>query len=322
MDTNKKVLLIGPGNMGLEYSKVLEGLDVSYDVLGRGKQSADHFYSVTGKSVIRKTVDEYFTQTSSKPTHAIIATDVLSLSKCVLDVMEYGVRNILIEKPAGLSALEISEVVKKAEETGSNVFVAYNRRFYAATERAREIIREDGGVSSFSFEFTEWPNTFLPMYEERQEILRSWFLCNSTHVVDLAFFLGGRPVTMAANVSGGLDWHPQSSIFAGTGVTDRNALFTYQANWEAPGRWGVEVLTKKHRLYFRPMEKLQIQELDSVKISMVELDDTDDVTYKPGLYKETQAFLHARCEDMKTIVEQLSDMELYHIIETGGTINE
>ena len=57
-------------------------------------------------------------------------------------------------------------------------------------------------------------------------------------------------------------------------------LFSYQANWNAPGRWGIEILTSQHRLYLRPMEKLQIQNTGSVDISEVEIDDQLDKEFK------------------------------------------
>ena len=52
----------------------------------------------------------------------------------------------------------------------------------------------------------------------------------------------------------------------------KGAMFSYFADWEAPGRWGLEVLTRKRRLIFRPMEQLQVMPLGSVKIDSVELE--------------------------------------------------
>ena len=38
-----KVLLIGPGNIGLDYFKVLENFNFEVDVIGRSKKSSDNF---------------------------------------------------------------------------------------------------------------------------------------------------------------------------------------------------------------------------------------------------------------------------------------
>jgi hypothetical protein len=80
-------------------------------------------------------------------------------------------------------------------------------------------------------------------------------------------------------------------VFCGAGVTDRGALFSYQANWQSAGRWSVELLTPRHRLHLRPLESLGVQEIGSLEIQPFPLDDQLDRDFKPGLYRQTQAFL-------------------------------
>lgn len=128
----------------------------------------------------------------------------------------------------------------------------------------------------------------------------------------MAFHLGGRPTRWSAYASGGLPWHPLASVFSGAGETDQGALFSYQANWEAPGRWGVEILTQQHRLIFRPMEKLQVQKIGSVAIEPVLLPHDLDERFKPGLYKQAQAFLGlAPADHLPTIDQQVEMLPVY-----------
>jgi hypothetical protein len=42
-------------------------------------------------------------------------------------------------------------------------------------------------------------------------------------------------------------------VFAGAGVADNDALFSYHANWAAPGRWCVEILTNLAPFYFKTL---------------------------------------------------------------------
>ena len=100
--------------------------------------------------------------------------------------------------------------------------------------------------------------------------------------IDLAFFLGGEPKELSCFTFDKLAWH-KPAVFTGAGITNTGALFSYQANWNAPGRWGIEILTSQHRLYLRPMEKLQIQNTGSVDISEVEIDDQLDKEFKPWI---------------------------------------
>ena len=63
--------------------------------------------------------------------------------------------------------------------------------------KAQEHIKRDGGVKSFNFDFTEWTNKVGKLVTNKK-VLKNWFLLNSTHVVDLAFYLGGVPKNMTS----------------------------------------------------------------------------------------------------------------------------
>ncbi|MBN2570162.1 MAG: Gfo/Idh/MocA family oxidoreductase [Deltaproteobacteria bacterium] len=288
--SGKKAVLFGAGNMGLEYSKILEHVGVDYSVVGRSVTGVERFNGLTGLRAVSGGFPGWERQRDSNVEYAIVAVSVEELSPMTMNLMDCGVRKILLEKPAGLNAGEIKQIRDKAEETGTKIIVGYNRRFYASVLKAQEIIRKEGGVQSFNFEFTEWVH--LIPEGIHNAVKRNWFLANSTHVIDMAFFLGGRPKEIKSFVSGGCDWHPAATVFSGAGISENGALFSYQANWFAPGRWGVEILTKDSRLIFRPLEKLQIQRNRSVAIDFVEIDDRLDRDFKPGLFRQTEFFLN------------------------------
>lgn len=314
MSNNLKILLIGAGYMGKEYGKVLNALDIPYSVVCRSDESASKFKEELGVMPISGGVEKALKQINDKPDKAIVAVNVEFLASTVISLLEFGIKEILVEKPAGLNKSEMMEVYEISKAMNAFVYVAYNRRFYASVEKALEIISEDGGVSSFNFEFTEW-GFKIEKTSHAPKVKEEWLLANSTHVIDLAFFLGGYPKKMCSYSMGKLDWHSRASKYAGAGVTDKGVLFSYQANWNAPGRWAVEVLTKKHRLYFRPMENLAIQKKGSVDIEDVELDDKLDIDFKPGLYKQVDAFLSNKNDKLVTIEEQIRHMDFYEKID-------
>lgn len=307
----KPIWLIGVGIMSLDYAKVLKGLNVEYLAIGRGEKSAKDFEEKTGHPVIKGGLETFLYTQPEIPDYAIISVGVEQLKNVTIAAIRYGVERILVEKPAGLNAADIKEVRDAAKEKKAKVFVAYNRRFYASVLKAKEIIAEDGGVTSFNFEFTEWSHTIEPL-QKATGVKENWFLGNSSHVVDMAFFMGGKPSKITCYTGGGLSWHPAASIFAGAGIARNGALFSYQANWAAPGRWGVEILTKKHRLIFRPLEKLQIQNIGSVAVEFVPLEDRLDTEYKPGLYKQVELFLKGKTREFCTIDEQFKKMKIYN----------
>jgi len=226
-------------------------------------------------------------------------------------LLTYGVKRILVEKPAGLTLDEIQELSEAATQCNAEIYVAYNRRFFSAVTMAQKIIKKDGGVESFNFEITEWGHE-IEKISKGKGVKENWFLGNTTHVVDLAFFLGGAPRDIKCFTASGTSWHKRSANFAGAGVSQKGALFAYHGNWNAPGRWSVEMLTRKHRLIFRPIEKLQIQKLGSVLIEEVEIDDTLDVRFKPGLYRQLESFFKGDVSQLCSIQTHAKNCEYYN----------
>lgn len=298
----KKIWLIGAGGIAEEYAKVLKALGKDFIAIGRGEKSASVFKEHVGETVITGGLTKFLSSSPTVADYAIIATPLCELASNTKELLKYGVKNVFCEKPGFLFPDELNDVVVMAKKKEANVFYAYNRRYFASVLKAQEIIAEDGGVKSFNFEFTEWGHV-IEKSGHSAEDLSNWFYANSSHVVDLAFFLGGTPTQMNCVTAGELTWH-KPAVFAGSGITDKGALFNYAANWAAPGRWGVEVLTSKHRLYLRPMEKLQIQEIGSVAINPVVIDDHLDVEFKPGFYLETKAFLEGDNSRLCSVEEQ------------------
>lgn len=320
MEMMKKIWLVGTGNIAIEYAKVLHDIGVEYIAIGRGKKSVDKFIYNTQHDAIEGGIENFLKLNPEIPSHAIITVNVENLSSTAVTLLQYGIKNILLEKPGVCDPSEIYELVQLTQQKNANVLLAYNRRFYASTLKAQEIIKEDGGVTSFVFEFTEWSHKISQMFDGSKRF-QYWFLGNSTHVVDLAFYLGGKPVELCTFTSGNLDWHPKGAVFSGAGKSDQGALFSYHANWESPGRWFVEICTLKHRLYFKPMETLQIQEIGSITVKPVDIQDTLDIKYKPGLFLQTKNFIESKYDHFCTIFDQKENIDKTYI-KISGYIQE
>lgn len=301
--------LVGAGPHAQAYAKVLKDLGTSFEAIGRGEASALAFEAATGQPARAGGLTKALAE-SNAPVQAIVSVSFEKLADVAIELLHAGTKRLLLEKPGGLSLAELSAVRKAAAKAGAEVLIAYNRRFYAATQKARELIQEDGGAVSCAFEFTEWAHTIVPLPVPPQ-VKESWLIANSSHVADLAFHLCGFPKDWKAFQGGSMDWHSSAARFAGAGITDRGVLFSYHADWEAPGRWALEVMTRKRRLIFKPMEQLQVTELASVKVEPVEIDDALDKAFKPGLYAETQAFLDHDDAFFCTIDEQLAHGAIY-----------
>lgn len=305
----EKLLLVGAGNMAKQYAPILEALHVDYDVVCQSEQTASDFVEKAGHACISGGLETLLKKSTLPYNKAIIAVGVEYLYGACVALMEHGTKSILVEKPGGLNSVEINKLGEAAKKHGADIRIAYNRRLYASVLKAKQLIEEDGGVLSGNFEFTEWSHVIDPL-EKAPGVKENWFLANSTHVVDLAFHLLGKPSTMSTYTGDAVAWHTPA-IFAGAGQTDRGALFTYRANWKSPGRWGVEVLTAKRKLVLQPMEKLQEQLHGSVAVVDVPIDDSIDLQYKHGLFLQTSAFIQGDLHLLKSLDEQLQDVLIF-----------
>lgn len=306
------ILLFGTGSMAYEYAKVLKQMEKDFIVIGRGQQSAKIFQEKTSIKPFTGGAAKFLSSSDYSLYKAIVAVTGDQLGKVALELIKYRIKAILLEKPGGLDDQEIKLINDTASKHSAKVYIAYNRRFYASTIKAKEIIKKDGGVLSFHFEFNEpidaiFKSSYLKRIKDR------WLLHNSTHVIDLAFFLGGTPKLLNAQTF-------KNRIFIGQGISKTDTPFTYHANWLAPGRWSLELMTKNHRLIFRPLEKLQAQKSGSFKIFSVELDDKLDTDFKPGLFKEVEAFLKDTPlkKSLCTIEEQINNLLWYRKILKGS----
>ena len=294
-----KVLLVGSGNIGYDYVEILRGFKVDIDVVGRSYRSRRKFNHRTGLYVYDG-IQNYINKNPKPPKYAIVAVNEHQLSKVTLSLLDYGVKNILLEKPGGLSISELTEIKNKSNLKSSNVYIGYNRRFYKSVEWCKEYLEDKKEPLNVHFEFTEWSHDIDFSHYTKKELER-FFLCNSSHVVDLVFHLFGKPKILNSYTNGSLKWHPSASIFSGSGKTEQDVLFTYNANWSSAGRWGVEIMLDDFKLILRPLEKLFIQHKGSLDITEVQLSNTLDTIYKPGLFNEVNSFLQHSVKNLCTI---------------------
>lgn len=303
-------LLVGAGPMAVEHAKVLKHLGAEFTVVGRGQRSAESFEQATGIPIVVGGLAALTKSQASHVTHAIVAINVDASCEAAHALMRQGVKHLLLEKPAGLNAGEIRQLHRAAREHGTQVCIAYNRRHFPSVLRALEIAAEDGGITSINFEFTEWGHVIEPL-SHPASLKAHWFLANSTHVVDTAFHLAGMPKELSAYVAGSLTWHPTAAAFAGAGLTEQGIPFSYQANWESAGRWGIEIHTRKRKLILRPMEALQEQLRGKLDVQPVELPVGDEAQFKPGLLRQALHFLRGDPDSMCSLEQHVAALTHY-----------
>jgi len=299
--------------MGREHAKVLLALGCDVTVIDCNAGNAAALAAEGGIKVIHADVVAELDRGREVPEEAVVSVTVAQHLRVCRALIERGCRRILLEKPGALNLAELRAIDAAAAAAGAEVRIAYNRRKYASVQRARAMIEEDGGPISVRFDFTEVSDRIAKLKNGPEE-KANWFFLNSTHVIDLAFFLAGEPQSLHAETLSGTAWHPLGAVFVGHGVTGRGAAFAYHADWLGPGRWGVEVVTKNRRLILQPLEELYYQDKSGFEIKPVAIDDAVDRRFKAGLYDQMRAFLAGGDGDLKTLTEQIQSWRWYERI--------
>lgn len=316
--THSPILLVGAGLMSQAYAKVLSELSVPFHVLGRGAASAATFADVTGVTPTTGALADQLAGMDAVPEVAILGVNAMDLADVAKVLMDHGVKRLLLEKPGALDLAEMDDLNAAISAHGAEVYVGYNRRFMASALKAQEMIAEDGGVSSVKFDFSEPARRIAALDKPKREH-HTWFYGNSSHVVDLAFHFFGDPTALQARVTGALDWHPGGAVFTGSGANATGGLISWHANWVGPGRWGLEVMTSERRIIMQPLEKLRVQTHASFAEVDVEIDDAEDLTFKPGIKKQVERFLFGSGPDvLSTLSDHAARMAYFDVIRTGG----
>ena len=304
-----KSLLVGCGYMAKEYVAVLNDLQIVPQVIGFSKENAELFEKTTGLNTSYGGLDKFLANNASTFSHVIIATNVSSLAKNIISCIDFGIKDILVEKPAGVTS---SEVIKAYNHNkASNISVAYNRRYFASVRKAKTLIEQEGGAKTCHFDFTERSHEIEKLNKPPIE-LQNWLLANSSHVIDMAFNLVGYPSTIKAYSSGKLAWH-KKSLFSGIGITDSNCYFTYNSNWNAGGQWKVEITTEENKYVFRPLEQLKVIRKGRSTEEPIEISDDLDNKFKPGLRYLVDCFFSGSNE-LCSLEEHVKMLPIYENI--------
>ena len=311
----ENIWVIGTGNMAGEYSTILKSMGLKFTVVARSKVSATKFKLLHNVESICDVGVQQALSIAAKtpPKFVIVATSHDSLFDISKLLISNQIENVLIEKPAALSIEECERYKDLLHVYSANIQVAYNRRCLPSVSRLKEEIKTDP-LRYAHFNFSEWIDV-IESDGHSEQSLKNWFFLNCTHIIDLAFFVMGRPKILASHVSGGLPWHPAGHTFSGSGATVTGCLFSFNSVWGGPTRWELEFYSQKAKYVLSPVEILT--KSNSIEKNEV-LVNSNDGEFKPGLHEQVQKFL--ACSNICSLNEHLDNLKFYNAILKGQTI--
>ena len=253
------ILLVGAGYIGKQYAKTLHLMGMkNVTICSNSPESSIPLASEYGFSALSGGFEKNIP--NQNPDLIILATSITELLPCLNLALENGNKKILLEKPGSLYSSELDKISKK--NNCNNVRLAYNRLVYPNHHLLKELINKDGGITSCHFTFTEWISK-INFKKEKSEVYERWGIANSLHVISMAYDLIGMPSQINSIQHGELDWHLSGSIFVGSGISDNSIPFSYHADWNSGGRWGIEIMTNENAYRLIPLEDLFVSKKDS-----------------------------------------------------------
>jgi hypothetical protein len=252
---DKSVLIIGAGYIANQYAYALSEMGINdVTIISKNKETSSKICNQYG---FKPLFGGYENNLSNLPKMdlVIVATPVMTLLSAAQYALESGQTNILIEKPGSLYSKDL--ILLSEKFPNANIRIAYNRLQYPNLHLLKEISENEGGITSCNFTFTEWLDR-IDFTKYTPLILERWGISNSLHVISMAFELIGLPKIFTPYQFGRLDWHPSGSVFVGSGISEKNIPFSYHADWNSSGRWGIEIMTKENSYRLIPLEELYV----------------------------------------------------------------
>ena len=250
----RSATIVGYGNMGKQYVSALRRLGVGHiRVCSRSPEPLGELAHITGVSTVSGGYQDLHV-TALPGEIGIVATPTADLASAAEHLAACGFRKILVEKPVSLLAAEIERLADSLQQQSVDAVCAYNRVAYPSFHEIRARTEQEEGITSCTYTFTEFVDRIGPGHYTDSELTR-WGFANSLHVISMAHGLIGLPTSWSGHRAGALAWHPSGSVFVGSGISDRDIPFAYQADWGSKARWSVEVHTQVASYRLCPLEK-------------------------------------------------------------------
>ena len=212
----------------------------------------------------------------------------------VLEIMEKALQypwEILVEKPAGITLDESKTLldINNSRLEKNSVWVGMNRRMLPSTLLAKRELKKHRHIqtSPIQVRVTDQQDTAsAQLFGHPEIVIRNWHFANSIHLVDLAnSFLKHTPTVETVFKNKFED----GEIVAAKLKNDIGEMIQYEAYWNVPAPWSLEVITKAGWIQQSPIEQLRtlFERHEFYDLSQTEFSEPLDL--KPGFYNQALA---------------------------------
>ena len=214
----------------------------------------------------------------------VIAVHIAETQTVLSEAMQYPWK-IMVEKPLGHNFQATQELIQLAfaHNRHDDIFIAFNRRFLSSTLYVQQCLNSD---------HAQEPERLIRV-EDRQSVkeaksyghppivVDNFMYANSIHLIDyFSVFCRGK-VT-------GINNHIKTDCYRLTEIEfDTGDRGIYQAIWERPGLWSVDITCHEKHYNLKPLERASWQALGSRDVHEVPMREWDK-KFKPGLRQQAE----------------------------------
>ncbi|HYU46509.1 MAG TPA: Gfo/Idh/MocA family oxidoreductase [Terriglobales bacterium] len=281
--------MIGAGFTAREHIRALRdiaGVQVAA-IHSRTRSRAEALAGEFGIKAVCDSVPELYERSGA----ALVFVTVPELSINAVAKASFGFPwTVVMEKPPGYNLADALDIQRAAEDRQCHVLVALNRRFLAATLRAKAELAETSAPRFIKVQDQQSQSAALSGGQP-VEVVRNYMYANSIHTIDYLRVFGRGNITSVEPI---LRWDPDyPGVVVCRIAYDSGDVGLYEGIWHAPGPWAVTVTVPEKRWEMRPLERLTSQKLAHPPQSA----DSSlwDTNFKPGFRLQAEAAVASAC---------------------------
>ena len=282
-----KIAIIGAGYMADEHLKVLTKLQ-NVELVGIFNRTKKNAMKLKKKYKIQyffSKIDDMYKKT--KADGVIVAISPNIIKKISKEIFLHPWK-CLIEKPIGLNYEETKYIYKISKKLSSQVFIAFNRRYYSSTQNLIKQISKTNKKKRIVV-VQDQQNIFKLKSRFKKIILDNFMYVNSIHLIDYFSFLCRGKIVKIESTN---DWENNKKQILNCKIYYSSGdIGYYNALWNLTGPWSVTVYQDNNAYQLKPLEKFFVSKKNSLKFKEIKTFDDDDKKFKPGLKKLNQTFV-------------------------------
>ncbi|MCZ6664285.1 MAG: Gfo/Idh/MocA family oxidoreductase [Gammaproteobacteria bacterium] len=308
-----KLAVVGAGAMAREHLRAFSDIP-GVALVGIHSRTPDKAVALAQEFAIDQvcaSIDQLYTR--CRPDLVVVCVSVLSMKEVCCACFEHP-WVILTEKPLGHDLAEAEAIASAAGDAAKRTFVAFNRRFYHATQTAHaDLAHRDG--TRFIHVLDQQNIASAQDAGHPESVAANFMFANSVHLIDYLRVFGRGCISRVDSI---IPWRGRDTqVVLARIAFDSGDEGLYEGVWNGPGPWAVSVSTPSRRWEMRPLETAAYQEAGERQTVLVE-PHLDDQILKPGLRRQAEAAVSAvrgnRAHGLTSLLDSLSTMRLIQAI--------